>query len=134
MSSNMELKRVCQHCGKLFIAKKTSTKFCSLACGQRNYKIRQRIVKVRTSNTESRKQSLMKTASKTDNLPEPLLVDVKMLSFMTNMSVRTIYRLMKEHEFPRVKVGKSLRFDPEDVVGYLKERFGNDNTHIKKCR
>jgi len=57
MSSNLELKRICQQCGKEFVAKKTSTKFCSFSCGQRNYKARQRMNKIETENAKSQDQS-----------------------------------------------------------------------------
>ena len=59
MSSNLELKRICQHCGKNFIAKKTSTKFCSLPCGQRNYKVRQRMNKIETLNRRVKTTTLL---------------------------------------------------------------------------
>lgn len=36
----MEVKRVCQWCGKIFIAQKTTTCFCSHACASRGYKER----------------------------------------------------------------------------------------------
>ncbi len=36
----MEVKRVCKWCGKIFIAQKTTTCFCSHACASRGYKER----------------------------------------------------------------------------------------------
>jgi hypothetical protein len=42
MSSNIRLKKVCQHCKQPYIAKTTVTKFCSLECAQRNYKKRKK--------------------------------------------------------------------------------------------
>ena len=40
--SKIEVKKVCQFCGKEFIAHKLSTRFCSHKCSQRSYKVRLR--------------------------------------------------------------------------------------------
>ncbi len=37
---NMEVKRICQWCGKPFIAQKTTTCYCSPQCSKRGYKHR----------------------------------------------------------------------------------------------
>jgi hypothetical protein len=46
MSSNIRLKKVCQHCHRPFIAKTTVTKFCGDECAKRNYKKRERDKKI----------------------------------------------------------------------------------------
>ena len=38
----MELKRICKWCGKPFIAKKTTTNYCSHQCASQGYKHRMR--------------------------------------------------------------------------------------------
>lgn len=40
--SKIEVNKVCQFCGKEFIAHKLSTRFCSHQCSQRSYKVRLR--------------------------------------------------------------------------------------------
>ncbi len=42
MSSNQRIKKVCEHCNEIFIAQKATTKYCSLICAQRNYKLREK--------------------------------------------------------------------------------------------
>jgi len=87
------------------------TKFCSLACGQRNYKVRQRINKIEGRNAEARAKAYQPD---TDNQsvvssPEQDLIDVKILAFVTSMSERMIFNLIKDPEFPKLKIGKRLR-------------------------
>ena len=36
----MEVKKICQWCGKPFMAKKTTTNYCSPQCSKRGYKHR----------------------------------------------------------------------------------------------
>jgi excisionase family DNA binding protein len=38
MSSNFTVNKICEHCGKVFTAKTTVTRFCSHICNSRNYK------------------------------------------------------------------------------------------------
>jgi len=85
------------------------------------------MIKVGTSNAESRKQAKINTPSSMAISADQLLVDIKMLSFMINISERTIFRLIKESSFPRVKVRRSLLFDPHEVLRYLKDQYGGNS-------
>jgi len=85
MGSNLQLRRICQQCGKEFLAKKTSTKFCSLQCGQRNYKVRQRMNKLETKDAEARTEVLQHAGPAVEFSSEQDLIDIKMLSFVTSM-------------------------------------------------
>lgn len=38
MSSNIQIPKKCQHCGKMFVARTTVTKFCGHSCASKNYK------------------------------------------------------------------------------------------------
>ena len=52
MSSNMRIPKVCEYCGNTFIAQKLVTRFCSLKCGQRNYKKEKREEKLDAENSK----------------------------------------------------------------------------------
>jgi predicted DNA-binding transcriptional regulator AlpA len=121
MSSNLILKRICQHCGKAFIAKKTSTKFCSLQCGQRNYKVRQRINKVDKSNIESRQ--LLDIPGQNSLVIEQELIDIKALAYTISISERMLFNLIKNPSFPKLKIGRRLLFNKREVITYLVENY-----------
>ncbi len=53
MSSNIKVQRICQHCGKLFTARTTVTRYCGDTCAKRAYKSRLRDEKVNKANTET---------------------------------------------------------------------------------
>ena len=40
MSSNISIPKVCNHCGKTYIAHKTTTRYCSHKCNSRDYKLK----------------------------------------------------------------------------------------------
>lgn len=42
MSSNIKVERICEWCGKKFIAQTTVTRFCSKRCAEHSYKERLR--------------------------------------------------------------------------------------------
>ena len=47
------------------------------------------------------------------------------LSSMIGLSERTIFRLMKDPGFPRLKIGKRLLFKKDNVMDYLTSKFSN---------
>jgi len=55
MSSNIQVQRICQHCGNEFTARTTVTKYCSDTCSKRAYKARVRAGKVEQSNKETQR-------------------------------------------------------------------------------
>jgi predicted nucleic acid-binding Zn ribbon protein len=53
MSSNIKVERICEWCGKKFIAQTTVTRFCSKRCAEHSYKERLRQKKMAVSNHET---------------------------------------------------------------------------------
>ncbi|RKR84403.1 excisionase family DNA binding protein [Mucilaginibacter gracilis] len=100
MSSNIRVKRICQHCGDEFEAKKTVTKFCSLKCAQRSYKANLKAKKVEICNQE------VKT------IKEKPLEELKSREFLTvrdaakllNSSRQTIYNLISSGHIRAVNI------------------------------
>ena len=54
MSSNIQVQRICQHCGTEFTARTTVTKYCSHRCGSLANKAKKRAEKVQKSNSETK--------------------------------------------------------------------------------
>ena len=48
MSSNIEIKKKCNWCGNEFVARKTTTEYCSHRCSNLAYKAKKRKEKVKT--------------------------------------------------------------------------------------
>lgn len=53
MSSNIKVERICEWCGKKFIAQTTVTSFCSKRCSEHPYKERMRQKNMALSNQET---------------------------------------------------------------------------------
>lgn len=91
MSSNIRLLRVCQHCHTEFVAQKTVTKYCSLVCAQRAYKLRMRKDKIDRSN----KETLQAKSRKTLPLSEREFLSVTQVSELLGCSRANVYKLIK---------------------------------------
>jgi len=129
MSSNIRIKKICQHCNAVFIAKTTVTQYCSDACAKANYKKRLKEHKMDASRSSTRQQlspELSKNAETSDSAkPLKELITLSELSAITGLSERTFYRLMKDHKFPRLKIGQRLLFKKNDVLNYITFKYGN---------
>jgi len=127
MSSNIRINKVCQHCNKVFIAKTTVTKFCSDQCAKSNYKKRQKDGRIELSQADTERQlsegKQQGRGASADSSAE--MVGTSGLSAVTGLSERTIFRLIKDPAFPRVKIGKRLLFKKDAVIDYLTSKYGN---------
>ena len=117
MSSSIKLPKFCNHCGKAFIAQKTTTKYCGHKCNSAAYKKAKREEKV---NAEFKnQQSKIVSASPvvaTETLPTPIagnhinLRDKEFLSVaetaqLVGASRWTIQRMIKDNRLPASKFG-----------------------------
>lgn len=127
MSSNIRINKVCQHCNRVFIAKTTVTKFCSDQCAKSNYKKRQKDSLIEDSQADTERQlaeGRQQTVGALVNGSAEMM-GIGSLSAVTGLSERTIFRLIKDPAFPRVKIGKRLLFKKNVVIDYLTSKYGN---------
>lgn len=98
----MRITRICQFCNEEFTAKTTKTKFCSLKCGSRNYKLITRHMTNDVSIKETEKAGLQDFAAikKKDYLS---IADC--VQFL-GISRRTLYRMMVRNDVDTVKLGR----------------------------
>jgi excisionase family DNA binding protein len=87
MSSNIEVQRICQHCGKEFTARTTVTQYCGDDCAKRAYKARQRAARVEASN----KETLIIKTKPIEVLKAKEFLTVREVATLLNCSVRSIY-------------------------------------------
>jgi excisionase family DNA binding protein len=130
MSTNIRIKRVCEFCKEIFIAKTTTTRFCSHVCNSRSYKKDLKEEKIQHSLEETKTQILEKFVPAQIQLATVTSVPKELMNFnelctMTGLSERTMYRLIKDPKFPKFKIGKRLLFKKEAVMGYITFKYGS---------
>lgn len=90
MSSNIEVLRICQHCGTEFTARTTVTKYCGDACAKRAYKARKRAEKVEQSN----KETVQVKQQPIEELKAKEFLTVSQVSKLLSCSRQNVYKLI----------------------------------------
>lgn len=98
MSSNIKINRICEYCGKQFVARTTTTRYCpkvegsgKTSCGALAYKARSRKNKINKSNVETS----AKIIKPIEELKAKEFLTVKQAAKLLNLSLRTTYRLIE---------------------------------------
>ena len=90
-TSMIRIKKVCEFCGKEFIAQKASTRYCSKTCNSRAYKYRLRVKKVQCVETE------VKAAIETkplNDIQHKALLTVQEAGVLIGVTTRSVYNLI----------------------------------------
>jgi excisionase family DNA binding protein len=102
MSSNIRIERICQFCGKDFIARTTVTQCCSDACAKRLYKARKKQEKVEASNEQTKAVREQPVAA----LNAKEFLSVTETCQLMGLSRWTVWRAIKSNRLPVIKVGR----------------------------
>src|SRR5690242_17201428 len=102
MSSNIQVQRICKHCGKEFTAKTTVTQYCGDACAKKAYKVRMKEAKISASDQET---FLVKTQP-LHHLKAKEFLTVRDLSILLCCSIRTAYRLINTGHIKSVNISE----------------------------
>lgn len=116
MTSNLQIQRICQFCGKQFTARTTVTKFCGDDCAKRAYKARKRSEKVVQSNIETRQ--IINRPIEVLNSKELLTIDEACQ--LISVSRWTLWRLMKAGKLSYGKFGRQVRITRSDIDAVFK--------------
>ena len=102
MSSNIEIKRICEFCKNEFTARTTRTRYCSHKCNSRHYKVLERNEKVEKSNQETVKILNVDL----EKIKHREFLNITQASNLFGISRRTVYRLINRGEVNIAKLGK----------------------------
>ena len=117
MSSTIKLPKFCNHCGKAFIAQKTTTQYCSHKCNSAAYKKKKREEKVSAEfkNQQSKIVSAVPVATAETlqapqagnhiNLRDKEFLSVVEVAALLGASRWTIQRMIKSKRLPVAKLG-----------------------------
>lgn len=104
MSSNIQVQRICQHCGKEFTARTTVTQYCGDTCAKRAYKARLKAGKIDASNMET-----FKIRTKPiEELKAKEFLTVKDVASLLNCSLRSVYYQIEAGNIKAVNLGQRI--------------------------
>jgi excisionase family DNA binding protein len=117
MSSTIKLPKFCNHCGKAFIAQKTTTQYCSHKCNSAAYKQKKREEKVSVEFKNQQAKIIaaspvagfetlpLPKAGNHNNLREKEYLSIQEVSILLGASRWTIQRMIKSKRLPVAKLG-----------------------------
>jgi excisionase family DNA binding protein len=94
MSSKIVVQRKCEYCKKEFQARTTKTRYCSLVCNQKDYKLIAKKKKIAISDLSTK----LNIKSSVEEINVKDFLSVKETSLLLQMSSKTIYRLIQKNE------------------------------------
>ena len=94
MSSNIQVIRICQYCGREFTARTTVTKFCGDDCAKRAYKAKQKTAKIEASNIE------------TERIRIRPIEEIKAREFLTVTQVSRLIGCSRQNVYKLINMGK----------------------------
>jgi len=118
MSSNIRVVKICEMCGKEFIAKKTTSKTCSDNCAKRFYKLNKRNEKIGDAELQS---AIKKTPKSFVTEEEIRIINLKELltlmeaALLLNISPLTLRRWTLCGKMPASKIGKKWVYKRKDI-------------------
>jgi excisionase family DNA binding protein len=104
MSSNIQIQRICLHCGNEFTARTTVTQYCGDNCAKKAYKARLKTIKIEASNQQ------------TQHIKNQPIEDLKAKEFLTvrevakllNCSLRSVYYYIDNGTIKAVNLGQRI--------------------------
>lgn len=118
MSSNIQVQRICQHCGVEFTARTTVTQYCGDYCSKRAYKARIKASKIEASN----KQTQRIKNQPIEELKAKAFLSISDTCKLIGISRRTVYRMIERNELIIGKAGRRTVIRRSDLEQILFEK------------
>lgn len=112
----MQIKKVCEYCKQIFIAQKTTTKYCSHPCNQKGYKQRMREQKMSVVQQQTI-QKVEVSSSELANVQNKAFLDIKEACLLLKCSESTLRKLIKCGEVPTLHISRKHIIRREDIDG-----------------
>lgn len=123
MSSNISIPKICNHCGKSYIAHKTTTRYCSLICNSRDYKLKVKQEKIKKTLIEQ--QNIICSTQESNIINPNSLLSKNYLSIqdtadLIGVSRWTINRMVKRGELQIHKFGRKKIIQKSQIENLFK--------------
>ncbi len=123
MSSNIEVKRICEYCEKEFIARTTVTRYCSSLCNKRDYKNRLRNDKIKANDKE-----VLATRNKVlEQIKLKEFLNINDTAILLDTSKRSVYRMIKRGTINSVNLAeRKTIIRRTDIESLFQDRSSQD--------
>ena len=130
MSSNIEIQKICQCCGKEFTAKTTVTRYCSHRCASTGYKNRVRDEKIENAAIKPSDPNLSPGQSPIIN--NRVYLNVQQTAELMGISRPTVNRYCASGKVPCVKINRKIFIRRKDIDALFEEAVPYQVTPLKR--
>ncbi len=96
MSSNLAINRICQNCGKEFVARTTVTRYCGDSCAKKGYKKSKRVERYNPINEETLRIKRLQL----EELKAREFLSVSQAAKVLGCSRQNVYKLIRSGKLP----------------------------------
>ncbi|PXY01867.1 DNA-binding protein [Marinifilum breve] len=122
MSSNLQIEKTCQWCKKTFVAKTTTTKYCSHSCNSKAYKAKKR----REKESKYKRQNVIDYSEQSiEILKSREFLKVAEASALLGLSRQTVYNLIYSGQLKASKISPRITLIKRSDID---EMFSNAKT------
>lgn len=114
MSSNLSITKKCECCGKVFIAQKISTRYCSHKCNSKAYKQNKREFKMVGINYATM-QEMERLSDEYEKIKDKEYLSVSETSFLLSVGRTTVYRYLQNGTLKAVQTNGKTFIRKSDI-------------------
>lgn len=141
MSKKREITKECECCGNIFIAQRTTTRYCSHKCNSKAYKLRKKEEANRAKKTfrmvglnYSSMQEIERLSAEYEKIKDKEFLSVRETAFLLSVGRTTIYRYLQEGKLKAVQTkGKTFirRYDIDAMFDNAEEYQSKAKPSVK---
>lgn len=128
-ASKIQIKKICECCGKEFIAFKTSTRYCSKQCNCKAYKLKLRKQQVCAAEFDNQERH---EAKKADDVKEMAFLSTQDAARLLGISHRSVYNLIYKGVLRAGKVSCRMTFIRREDIEIMLETNPYQKRHKKE--
>jgi excisionase family DNA binding protein len=128
MSSTLQLKKICEHCKQKFIAKKSTTKYCSHRCNSRAYKQNVKLLRTQLVETELVQQTNTSSPQLTV-IQQKQFLDIQETCVLLKCGESTLRKLISKGDIPTLLIGRKHIIRRTDIELLFDKQLKNDLYH-----
>ena len=114
MSSKIEILKICECCGKTFVAHKSTTRYCSHKCNSKAYKNDKREYKL-TAISYNMAKDIERISNQYEKIKDKEFLSVSETAFLLSVGRTTVYRYLHEGSFKAVQIGNKTFIRRSDI-------------------
>lgn len=118
MSNKVKIERICEYCGKIFIAQTCKTRFCSHACNSKHYKesIRSGRYNIVTKEVkEERKQRIKLSVDEVEFIQAKEFINLKQLCIYLGVCRKSAYTYLRKYFIPFTRIGGRIIVERKEI-------------------